>query len=160
MTKREITTEDLTKVKSLGPGKARTVHSVISNADDPAKLATEDFVSISGISQGMAEEIVKVIQDPDAYEPQPPTPRRSRKATATKRATKRAPKRAAKRAAKKAPSKTTTSNGHSEVKAGEIRKFARDAERLGLTDIATDLRGRVSALLDGETVSPKELVNS
>lgn len=156
MTKREITTEDLTKVKSLGPGKARTVHSVISNADDPAKLATEDFVSISGISQGMAEEIVKVIQDPDAYEPQPPTPRRSRKATATKRA----PKRAAKRAAKKAPSKTTTSNGHSEVKAGEIRKFARDAERLGLTDIATDLRGRVSALLDSETVSSKELVNS
>jgi hypothetical protein len=161
---RDISNDDLVKVKRMGQGKVKAVRELINDTPNPKALTAGDFASIPGVSEGMGAELVKLIQDPDAYTPQAPTPRKRAKAVTadapapTKKATR---KRTAKKAtAKKATARTASSNGNGKVKAKDVRLFARDADRLGLTDVAADLRNRVSSLNDDETVSKSELARS
>jgi len=127
MTKaRKVTTEDLAKIKGLGATKAQLILTALDEG------APEDLTEIKGVSERLAAEVGKLVKDPDGYTPEPPKPR--------------------KKAAKKATAKKADTNGLGNIKAGDIRKFAQQAETLGLSELARSLQIQAAPYLDNETV--------
>lgn len=159
MSTRDITIEDLAKVKGLGATKAEKVLQVIGDAE--GAFSASDLSTIPGVSERIAKQVVKLTKDPDNYTPEPPTPRQPKPVDeyevnpTTKRITKKA-------TAKKA-TRATNGNGngsHSRspnIKAGDVRRFAQDAEKLGLESLAETLRIKVAAKLDNQTVPADSL---
>lgn len=124
---RKVTAEDLAKIKGLGETKAQLILSALDEG------APEDLTEIKGVSERLAGEVGKLVEDPDNYTPEPPKPRK--KATA-----------------KKATAKKANTNGSGDIKAGDIRKFAQQAQALGLSDLAQSLQLQAAPFLDNETV--------
>lgn len=137
-----ITTEELRKIRGLGPRKVEIVEGIMDEKG-AENVTVEDLASVQGISVPMAKRIVKAISTGKAENPKP------RK------------KAAAKKAATQARSNGNGNERNRELTARDVRVFANDAERNGFTDLADELRRAAASKLDSETVTGLSLsVNS
>lgn len=132
--KRTITGEDLAKIKGLGAKKAEAIEQALASGSKTA----EELAALPGVSERLAAEVVKLVGDPSGYTPEAPTPR--------KKATRKAPKR-----------EVATNGAAKKVTADDVRAFARQAEEVGFSALAKDLREQVAPLLGSEVVDPKSL---
>lgn len=144
-----VTVKDLRKIKGLGPTKAQTIKGILDSHESPTDVTIEELASIQGISTRTARQVVQEVlaasrrTEADSDERQE-APKRKKTAKAKARVT-----------AKSTKSKATSNgNGkHVERTAGDVRRFANEAEAFGLTDLATSMREQVCAKLDDETIT-------
>lgn len=134
----DITVKDLRQIKGLGPRKAQVIKEHLDARPD-VEVTADDLASIQGVSPRMAKQVVKLVKagSTETEKEAAIKPGSTRKAKAKTNKTKKA----------------TTTNGHIDVKAGEVRIFARQAEEFGFSTLANELRTIAASKLDNETVS-------
>lgn len=142
MSDNNITTENLANnIKGLGPQKANMIKNFLDNEDE---ISVGSLASLQGVSTALARRVVAYIEthtepvEPETepeddfdWDDEPDEPLSG--------------------------SVKVSSNGHETTlathTAGEVRRFAREAESFGYREVAEELRTTVRALLDNETVT-------
>lgn len=132
----DIKLSDLRQIKGLGPKKANIIASLLKGTEDPTTLTEEDLGRVKGISPHLAEEVISLVQSEG--EPLKPVKKATRK-----KATKRTPEAAVAQ---------RSGNGRITLKAGLIRRVAREYDAVGDTAEAAKLRSIAADLLDDEPV--------
>lgn len=136
----DINIRDLRTIKGLGPRKAQVIKEVLDARPD-GEVTADDLASIQGVSPRMAKAVVKLVKSG------------SSEAAEKEAAIKPGSTRSKTNKTKKTNGAKTVANGHIDVKAGDVRVFARQAEEFGFSTLANELRSIAAAKLDDETVS-------
>jgi NAD-dependent DNA ligase len=136
---------DLRQIKGLGPRKAEAIQETLESVEDLSKVTKTDLADIQGVSEALAEQVIRLVRGQSVAPAKRAPRKRTRKATARKAST------ATTNGSE--PSNLATDESRSiTLTAGFLRKAANQLAEEGNQLEAQRLRNSVSDLLDHDVV--------